>query len=322
MNKLPLVILFASTLVFGGLYFFNQPEMQTVEVKNPLNDEMKSANARLKTEIKILTGKVASLESQLGLVKNTTVKNGSTVTAAVANKEPDAAASNPLLKMLSNPQVAAAMNKRRTDMVKGRYSYLFKKLNLSEDDQKVLVDLLGEKFMASAASRMKQFGNRGDEDAKATADAEKEDAYAAVDAKIENLLGDEFNVYSDYNEKRREYDYVSGLNRGLGEDAQLSENQTDKLATVMNETKSEYQFNNEKFNTDDRYAVYKYSKEERQEYAKELEIRDELVLKDSSEFLDTDQQKALAERQQKDRERLTSNRRGFSGFGRRGRGEK
>ena len=91
--------------------------------------------------------------------------------------------------------------------------YAENELNLSEDDQAALVDLLGEKSMIAMSTRMKQYANRDDEEARAQTDAEKEKAEAEVDDKIADLLGDSFGQYADYSEKRNEYDYAMRLNR-------------------------------------------------------------------------------------------------------------
>jgi hypothetical protein len=309
MNKIITVVLVSSTLVFGGLYFSATPETQRIEVKNPLNEQLKSENARFKRDVNILEKKLSSLKEQLLLSQNAKVTVTSVPVASVIKSQSvEKKVTNPFLKMMSDPKVAKAMTERRNKMIQGRYNYLFKKLNLSDDDNSALVSLLGEKQMATMASYMKKRANRDDEEASASIEAEKEEALNLVDSKISDLLGDGYDVFTDYSEKRQEYDYLNGLNEKLEDDAKFSEAQTDQLATVMNDSKNGYEFSNEKFNSLGRYDVYKLDKDERTEYAKELEVRDELVLKDSADFLTEGQLNSLKERQERDRNRLTSRR--------------
>ena len=309
MNKIIAVVLVSSTFVFGGLYFSATPETQRIEVKNPLNEQLKSENARFKRDVNILEKKLSSVKEQLLLSQNTKV----TVTAApvVSVTKSQSVAkkvTNPFLKMMSDPKVAKAMTERRNKIIQKRYSYLFKKLNLSDDDNSALVSLLGEKQMATMVSYMKIRANRDDKEASASIEMEKEDALNLADSKIADLLGGDYEAFTDYSEKRQEYDYLNGLNEKLEGDAKFSEAQTDQLATAMNDSKTSYEFSNEKFNSLGRYDVYKLDKGERAEYAKELEIRDELVLKDSANFLTEGQLNSLKERQERDRSRLTSRR--------------
>ena len=149
---------------------------------------------------------------------------------------------------------------------------------------------------------------------KQAAREEREVAEQEADAKVADILGDQYETYTDFNQKRDEYREVEGLNRRLGE-AKLNSEQTDQLASIMNETNSTFQFTNEKIN-ENRYAVYSLSDEEKAEYVKELEVRDNMILKESASILNTEQLDALKQEQERDRERATRPRRGRGGFGR------
>ena len=318
MNKIATGIFFVTTLIFGGLYMTKGPAPEPIEVKNPLNQELKSERDKLLTKNSKLEKEVQALKDQLQLARKATAKAQEDRVAAVNAPKAEIASTerktqNPFQRVMDDPKVQEMMKKRRNQMIEGRYGYLFKKLDLSEADKEAFMELLGERSMVQMSSRMRGFANGDDEEAKQKAEQEREESLSKINNEISDLLGDNYSTYEDYSEKRREYDYVSGLNRALG-DSSLSDDQTDKLASLMKDTKDSYQFSNEKLNdSSNPWAAYSLNKEERAEYVKELEVRDELVLEESAGFLDESQQEALKKQQARDRERLLNGRRGFFG---------
>lgn len=322
MQKIFMVVFLATTLVFGGLYFSQTPEIKHVEVENPLNknlekdlklsqssiDKLKQENERLKSQISLL--ETAQAEK---------MKKSITTDPGTGEKKVEVASvkESPFMKMFQDPKIQEMMKKRRNQMVEDRYKYLFGKLNLDDDQKDKLVELMGERGAAAMAMGMKMRMLDSDEE-KEAAKQERDAAEQETDAKIADLLGDQYETYTDYNKKREEYREVEDLNRRLG-DAKLSDTQTDQLATIMNNTNSSFQFTNEKAN-ESRWAVYSMNAEEKAQYAKEVEERDALILKESEAVLSTDQLEVLKKEQAKDRERIMHSRGGFGRDSRGGRG--
>ena len=317
MQKIFMVVFLATTLVFGSLYFTQSPEITQVPVENPLNKNLEKDLKLSKSEADKLKKEVARLSSQIKLLETAQLDRKKSITTDpnTGEKKVEVASVNesPFMKMFQDPKIQEMMKKRRNQMVEGRYKYLFDKLNLDEDQKAKLVELMGERGAAAMAMGMKMRMLETEEEKQAARD-DRDLAEQEADAKIADLLGDQYETYTDYNKKRNEYREVEDLNRRLG-DAKLSEAQTDQLATIMNDTNSSFQFSNEKVN-ESRWAVYSLSTEEKAQYAKEVEERDALVLKESESVLSTDQLDALRKEQEKDRERITRSRGGFNRGGR------
>ena len=319
MQKVIVAILLTSTLVFGGLYFSQSPQIEEVKVENPLNSKMQAEIKKLQSELKLANQKNEKLEKQLELfqsVKNEQLKTIKTDPETGAKKvevTSTSAPTSPFMKVFQDPKMQEMLKKRRNKMVEDRYKYLFSRLDLDEDQRERLVELLGERGAAAMAMGMKMRMLDSDEE-KQAAREEREAAEAETDAAIADLLGDQYESYNDLNSKRDEYREVEGLNRRLGE-AKLSDSQTDQLATIMNDTNSSFQFSNEKVN-ESRWAVYSLNEEEKAQYIKEVEERDALILKESEAVLSADQLEALKKEQERDRERLTRSRGGRDRGGR------
>lgn len=317
MQKALTFILLATTAVFGGLYFSQAPEIQQVEVQNPADEKMKVELKKLQSELKLLANNNEKLKKQLALFESVQANQKKLISTdpktGEKKVEVTTTATSPFMKMFQDPKMQAMMKSRRNKMVEGRYGYLLNKLDLSEEDKAKLVDALGERGAAAMASMMKMRMSENDED-KEAAKEERELAEQEADAKIADILGDQYEAYTDYNEKQREYSEIQDLNRKLGE-SKLSDTQTEQLASIMNETNNTFQFTNEKVN-ESRYAAYSLGKEEKAEYVKELEERDNIILKESADVLSEDQLEALRKDQERDRERVTRSRGGRGGFGR------
>ena len=308
-----MVVFLATTVVFGGLYFSQSPEIKQVPVENPLNKNLEKDLKLSQGEVEKLKKEIARLNSQINLLETAQLDRQKSISTdpKTGEKKVEVTSTNesPFMKMFQDPKIQDMMKKRRNQMIEGRYKYLFDKLNLDEDQKAKLIELMGERGTAAMAMGMKMRMLESEEEKQAARD-ERDLAEQEADAKIADLLGDQYETYSDYNKKRNEYREVEDLNRRLGE-AKLSEDQTDKLATIMNDTNSSFQFSNEKVN-ESRWAVYSLNSEERAQYAKEVEERDAIILKESESVLSADQLEVLKKEQERDRERITRTR----GFGR------
>ena len=316
MQKMFMVVFLATTVVFGGLYFTQAPEIKEVSVENPVNKNLEKDLKLSKNEVDKLKKEITRLNSQINLLETAQAERKKLTTDPKTGEKKVEVASvkeSPFMKMFQDPKIQEMMKKRRNQMVEGRYKYLFGKLDLDEEQKQKLVELMGERGAAAMAMGMKMRMLESEEE-KQAAREEREQAEAETDAKIADLLGDQYETYTDYNQKRHEYREVEDLNRRLG-DAKLSDEQTDQLATIMNNTNSTFQFTNEKVN-ESRWAVYSMSSEEKAQYAKEVEERDALILKESESVLSADQLEVLKKEQERDRERITRSRGGRDRGGR------
>lgn len=314
MNKAVIALLLSTTVIFGGLYFSQTGAVKKVEVENPLNAKLEADVKGLESKVKLLDQENAKLKEQIKHFETVKSEQKKIIKTdpQTGEKKVEVAQTNtsPFLKMLQDPKMQEMMKERRNRMVQDRYGYLFSKLNITEDQKAKLVELLGERSAAGMAAGMKARMSQNDED-RAAANEERDQSYAETDAKIADLLGAEYDTYTDYKQKENEYREVDGLNRRLGE-SKLSDEQKEQLASVMNQTNTSFQFSNEKIN-ESRWNVYSLNDEERAEYAKELEVRDEMIIKDSAQFLTEQQLEELKKEQARDRERATRGRRGRGG---------
>lgn len=317
MQKFLTIGLLATTVAFGGLYFSKAPEIQQVEVENPADETLRAELKSTQSELKLMAQENEKLKNQLKLFESVKADQQKVIKTDPETGEKKvelaAAPTSPFMKIFQDPKMQEMMKERRNRMVEGRYGILLDKLNLSDEQRAKLIDVLGERGAAAMAMGMKMRMLESDEE-KQAAREEREVAEQEADAKVADILGDQYETYTDFNQKRDEYREVEGLNRRLGE-AKLSSEQTDQLASIMNETNSTFQFTNEKIN-ENRYAVYSLNDEEKAEYVKELEVRDNMILKESASILNTEQLEALKKEQERDRERATRSRRGRGGFGR------
>ena len=314
MQKVITIGLLATTVAFGGLYFSKSPEIQQIEVENPADETLRTQLKSVQSDLKLMAQENEKLKNQLKLFESVNADQKKVIMTdpQTGEKKVELASTpaSPIMKLFQDPKMQEMMKERRNRMVEGRYGILFNKLNLTEEQKSKLIEVLGERGAAAMAMGMKMRMLESDEE-KQAAREERELAEQEADAKVADILGDQYETYTDFNTKQSEYRDVEDLNRRLGE-AKLSEAQTDQLASIMNETKSSFQFTNEKVN-ENPYAVYSLSDDEKAEYVKELEVRDELVLKESANLLSADQLEALKSEQARDRERATRSRRGRGG---------
>lgn len=318
MQKALTFILLGTTVVFGGLYFSQTPEIEQVKVQNPADEKLKLELKKTQSELKLLANENEKLKNQIKLFESVKADQKKIIKTdpetGEKKVEVTSSTTSPFMKMFQDPKMQAMMKSRRNKMVEDRYGYLLNKLDLTDEQREKLVDALGERGAVAMAAMMKMRMSESEED-KEAAREERELAEQEADGKIADILGDQYETYTDYNSKQREYNDIQDLNRRLGE-SKLSESQTDQLASIMNETNSTFQFTNEKVN-ENRYAVYSLSSEEKAEHVKELEERDNIILKESENLLSEDQLEALKKEQERDRERVTRSRGGRGGFGRR-----
>lgn len=309
------ILLTVTSILFAALYYSSgdQPSTPQIDLEtNVENSDLKKENLLLKQEVSKLKKQIDLLQSlPERVIKITETETNDSDTNNLVS---DGVAT--FRKTMEDPAVQAMMKKRRDGMVMGRYKGVLDRLNLSDDEKEKMITLLGDRFLYRMQSFMKMRAAETDEE-KEDIRASQEDLNIENENKIADLLGSQYDTYVSYEDKRNEYQILENLNNSEGESS-FSQEQTDQLATAMKETSDAFQFSNETIQADPR-AYRELSDEDKVQYKLELEQRDELVLAQVSGSLNEEQLEKFKKEQKRNRERLTSSRRGGPPWARRGR---
>ena len=306
MNKFLNSILAAISICFAALYFSSGKQSDTPRI----NIETDTEISGLKKENLLLQQEISKLKKQIDLLESIPekiVKITENQTPVITSETPISDGVATFRKTMEDPAVQAMMKKRRDGMVMDRYKGVFDRLYISDEDKEQMVTLLGDRFLYRMQSFMKMRAAETDEEKEAI-QATQEDLNFQNDNKIADLLGSQYDTYVSYEEKRTEYQMLENLNNSEDESS-LSQEQTDQLATAMKETSDAFQFSNETIQDNPR-AYRELSEEEQKQYKLELEERDQMILAQVSGSLTETQLEQFKKEQKRNRERLTSSRRG------------
>jgi parvulin-like peptidyl-prolyl isomerase len=243
-------------------------------------------------------------------VNNTPANNeNDTVTTRTAGQ-------NAFRDMMDEPAIQDMMKKRQESMVMKRYGKVIDRLDLDDAEKEKLIGLLGDKQLYRMQAFMRSRAAT-DEDDKANIKALSEEQNLDNDEQIADLLGEKYDTYTDYQEKRHEYEILENLNEKFNDNT-LTTEQTDQLADAMKTTANSFEFSNSEV-ADNPGAFRELSKDDQKIYMTELKERDNLVLEELSNNLSDEQLQQVKKDQKRQRDRLTYSRGGFPG-GRRGGG--
>ena len=131
------------------------------------------------------------------------------------------------------------MRKSQKRFMKRRYAKLFKKLNLSEEDQEKLLDLMidrDKQKQAKIAELMKNSENGLTFDMESLS-AMKDDTEANQD--IKEFLGDDYDKFDRYEKTGMERHQLKDITASLEDSDSLSEDQEEKLIDIMSERNKE-----------------------------------------------------------------------------------
>jgi len=306
----PLTFVFLGTTVaMGALYMSKEAQETPAEPTVTVDDSSKKKLQEMTRQLTDKESRIKELEASISRYQKLSKKKPQPVAVETVASNPNEA----VVKMSSREQeFRNTMKKRFAKRTEEQHKILWGKLNLNDEEKSALIDLMNERGMSNMQYHM---GLRGasTEEEKEAARLKRDENFQASEEKISELLGDKYDIYADYDDKKKDYQRVSYLNSSL-KDSSLNEAQTEQLVTSMNSTNESFEFSNEAV-AEDRHAYYSMSDEDKKIYVDELAQRDELVLKESATYLDEDQQEALKKQQASDRARLQ---RGGS-WGRRGR---
>ena len=168
-------------------------------------------------------------------MKNATA-SGDTKTAGEAKPQFDMRnmLSN-LAKSMDDPEQRKVMKSMNERMVGGAYEKIFKQLGLSDDDSKLITELLGERnFMAMDRGR-KLLTGKTDEAAIAAVKKDIASTKDEYDTKVKAVLGDEkFRELGDYERTVADRRAVDGFARDFDRKGQaLDDSQKEKLTAIM-----------------------------------------------------------------------------------------
>ena len=144
-----------------------------------------------------------------------------------------------LLESVSGMMDNEQMRKSQKRFMKRRYAKLFKKLNLSEEDQEKLLDLMidrDKQKQAKIAELMKNSENGLTFDMESLS-AMKDDTEANQD--IKEFLGDDYDKFDRYEKTGMERHQLKDITASLEDSDSLSEDQEEKLIDIMSERNKE-----------------------------------------------------------------------------------
>lgn len=319
------MVFLSTTILFGALYLLpeeNDAQRKFDELNLKLEtltkDHAKAIDA-LKVQIsgkdkKIsdLTKKNSDLRKMLAdasKVKTTTAPTQVSAKADDPNMSDEDKMREGIKSLMNNKAMKNWAKERAVGAVKRHHSRLFKKLNLDEDTEKKLMDLIAERNIINHGSRFQMMMEK-DENKRAEGEADREQQLTDLDSQINGLLGNQYETYTDYREKQREYGQVDRLNRRMGQNSKMNDEQSEQLADVMHNTNQA--------NPVDWQEMGQEGGAE--SLAKKVEANNEKVLEDSKAFLDESQLDALKKDQDRQLQMIKSGSRFFGGRGGRGGG--
>ena len=348
MSKPLTAVLGLTTCVFAGLYITKAPSVPTDEENKSINidvsnsEEIQKKMDELNKRLKKKDGQIEDLKTKLNSSQNEVSKllrDKAQMMAeldALKKKNPELAKKidedkkedegesdrraqmrERMKAMMNNENMQKMWKDRTVEGIKRSYGRLFKKLNLSEDEQKELTDMMAARSMKRYEMWGKMRVAENDEEREEVRKS-IEDERTKLGDDIKDLLGDKYKDYEMYNNTRRERESVSRLSRNLTGDNALSEDGQEELVSSIYETKNNFKYSVD-VNWDDREAVSKMTDDEVKTYLTERKELNKKIVENSN--LNEDQKKELEKNLQRDTSRAEmylNFRNARGGWGRRG----
>jgi len=280
----------ASSLVLGVLYFNKIEPVQEIAVSQAGDDTFKSENERLNREYLSLKDKYDRLLAQ---------PKNMVLTQAVADSEELLDSGMNLVEMTGlEKELRDLMKKRIVESIESRHARLFDKLNLSADDREALLGIYRERMMGRMKFGM-QMREMGTDEEKEALKLEQEKERDANELALEAQLGSQYDVYLDYQEKRNDYESIDSVNRRL-KDNKLSEEQTEKMATLMNDLTKTYS----SLEGVDGHQVYELNEEDKKTYIADMSERNQQLIDTAANDLSVEQLASLKSQLDNDLKRM------------------
>ena len=299
MYKLCTFIFLTSTIVMATIYFSGSNEQLVTSDLSASSKELQVENDKLKRELLKLKNDYDKLQTRKKLESNSSRK-ASELTNDIL---PEGMS---LVEMTDLEQeVRDLMRERIVQSIESRHARLFNKLNLSATEREDLLETYRARMMSRMKFGMQMRGLDTDEEREVLR-VEQEKEREAGELALQVQLGDQYDIYMDYQDKRDDYQTIDSMNRKL-KDNSLDEVQSEKLATIMNDLSKTY-------SSLESLDYRQMNDEEKEAYKTDMTARNEELLVAAADDLSVDQLKVL--KQQLESNLKNSVRRGGRSFGR------
>ena len=299
MYKLFTFVFLASTIVMATIYFSGSNEQLVTSDLSASSKELQVENDKLKRELLKLKNDYDKLQTRKKLESNSSRK-ASELTNDIL---PEGMS---LVEMTDLEQeVRDLMRERIVQSIESRHARLFNKLNLSATEREDLLETYRARMMSRMKFGMQMRGLDTDEEREVLR-VEQEKEREAGELALQVQLGDQYDIYMDYQDKRDDYQTIDSMNRKL-KDNSLDEVQSEKLATIMNDLSKTY-------SSLESLDYRQMNDEEKETYKTDMTARNEELLVAAADDLSVDQLKVL--KQQLESNLKNSVRRGGRSFGR------
>lgn len=214
----------------------NQEAIENLRKANLDLALIKENNARLQSERDAAKKKAADLESKLAAGGGSGAEGGQ---VAGGNSEQGIRGmAQDWAKRMDDPEVRGMMKQGQERMISRSYDRLFSNLKLSEEDSKLVADLLADRNLAALdAGRKLLDGSTTDEAAIAAVKKEIEATKADYDSKIKAAIGEEkFKQLSSYEQTIGDQRMLDFAERNFSrKNVGLQPQQKDALLNLMQE---------------------------------------------------------------------------------------
>ena len=267
--RLTTYFLFMTTAVFAGLYFTSSEEELTVNETVFVSDQIISSPSVETSETKpqsITPSEATSPKSETKVI----------IKEVSSHPEYDSDKLDYMAFMYEN------FLKSHTARIRRSYPLLFERLSLDDASQEELTRLLSEKEMVNWMR-----GHNMNDDEKLELAERKEQMKEKFNQQIADLLGSETDIFQDYEDKKQQYQQISGLKGKMEESGDFSIAAQDELASLMQESRS---IHKEMFG--DEWKTLRESKEKADEF---LAVTSERYkqLTESADFLNEAQKEVF-----------------------------
>jgi hypothetical protein len=145
-------------------------------------------------------------------------------------------------KQMDDPEFRKMMQSNQERMIAGAYESLFKKLNLSEEDSKLVAELLSSRNMAALDQGRKLMNGKADEASMQAVRKEIQTTKEESDAKIKGMLGeDKFKELTNFEHTVGDQRALDGFARNFERKSMpLQAEQKDALSNIMREERLKF----------------------------------------------------------------------------------
>lgn len=309
MYKPATFIFLTGTLAFSGLWLAERSKnANQVPVANLTSKpEVDPASLKLRADLAAAKAQATALTKERDDLVAALEKAKKAPVASVVAKTPEIPESS------RYNEVANTMKEMGKQRIEKEYARLFKKLNLSPEEQEKFTNMMMENQMLKMSSGMKMWQEKDETRRKEL--KEKMDAdLAASEKDTEALLGSRYAILQDYRDKQGAYSSIDGLNAALTDKSLpgLSDDKAEELATLISSTEKANPYS---IDIEEKGGWRQLSDEDRKTIETERAARNDKIVEASG--LPKDQQEILKEQLRGGGRRggFGGGRGGFGGFG-------